>query len=434
MWIPELALRCPRIFTTHTPATSRASWTFWIATFAVLQCLACGKGSAPRPDGAKAENAAASSARAESAAAPGAKEVTLAPVTEVVIEQTIDISGTLDADEQVTVGAKVPGRLASIAVDLASPVTRDQVIAQLETRDYELRIEQAAAALAQSRAQLGLPQDGPDTELEVEETAIVRQASATLKEAQANQVRARNLAKEGLMSGMDLDAAEAAAVRAESGLQSAREEVRIRQATVRQRRSELRMARQQLADAVVRSPIDGVVQLRRASVGQYLAAGAPIADIVRIDPLRLRVAIPELEAAGVRQGQAVRVTLPGDRATYPGTVARLAPAIDPQSRTLLVESDIKNPGHLRPGSLVTAQIVVDAKPAPTVPASAIVRFAGLSKVVTVENGKAKEKPVTTGRAAGDRVEIVSGLTVGESVVAQPGSLQQGQPVLVKEGS
>ncbi|WP_437959972.1 efflux RND transporter periplasmic adaptor subunit [Sorangium sp. So ce119] len=407
----------------------KVPWTVWAALLAVLQCLGCGKGASAEPGGAKAE----SGGKAEKAA-PDAKEVTLAPVTELVVEQTIDISGTLDADEQVTVGAKVPGRLASISVDLASAVQRDQVIAQLETRDYELRIEQAAAALAQSRAQLGLPQDGPDAELDVESTAVVREALATLKEAQANQVRARNLAKEGLMSGMDRDAAEAAAVRAETAVQSAREEVRIREATVRQRRSELRMARQQLADAVVRSPIDGVVQMRRASVGQFLAAGAPIADIVRIDPLRLRVAIPETEAAGVRAGQQVRVTVPGDTAVHAGTVARLAPAIDPQSRTLLVESDIKNPGHLRPGSLVTAQIVVTSKPAPSVPATAIVRFAGLSKVITVEDGKAKEKQVVTGKAAGDRVEIVSGIAVGESVVARPGSLQQGQPVRVVEGS
>ncbi|WP_437947215.1 efflux RND transporter periplasmic adaptor subunit [Sorangium sp. So ce296] len=389
----------------------------------LLQCAACDKKAAPQPEGAKGAKTA-----------PSAKEVTLAPVTELVVEQTIDISGTLDADEQVTVGAKMPGRLASIAVDLASPVTKDQVIAQLETRDYELRIEQAAAALAQSRAQLGLPQDGPDDELDVEGVAIVREALATFKEAQANQVRARSLAKEGLMSGMDLDAAEAAAVRAETAVQSAREEVRIRKAAVRQRRSELRMARQQLADAAVRSPIDGVVQARRASVGQFLAAGAPIADIVRVDPLRLRVAIPETEAAGVRAGQQVRVIVPGDSAVYAGTVARLAPAIDPQSRTLLVESDIKNPGHLRPGSLVTAQIVVTSKPAPSVPATAIVRFAGLAKVITVEDGKAKEKQVVTGKTAGDRVEIVSGIAVGESVVARPGSLQQGQPVHVVEGS
>ncbi|WP_437727797.1 efflux RND transporter periplasmic adaptor subunit [Sorangium sp. So ce861] len=400
-------------------------WTSWAALLVVLlQCAACDKKAAPQAEGAKGANSAPTSA----------KEVTLAPVTELVVEQTIDISGTLDADEQVTVGAKVPGRLASIAVDLASPVQKDQVVAQLETRDYELRIEQAAAALAQSRAQLGLPQDGPDEELDVESVAIVREALATFKEAQANQVRARSLAKEGLMSGMDLDAAEAAAVRAETAVQSAREEVRIRQAAVRQRRSELRMARQQLADALVRSPIDGVVQVRRASVGQFLAAGAPIADIVRIDPLRLRVAIPETEAAGVRAGQQVRVTVPGDSAVYAGTVARLAPAIDPQSRTLLVESDIKNPGHLRPGSLVTAQIVVTSKPAPSVPATAVVRFAGLAKVITVEDGKAKEKQVVTGKTAGDRVEIVSGVAVGESVVARPGSLQQGQPVRVVEGS
>ncbi|WP_129575291.1 MULTISPECIES: efflux RND transporter periplasmic adaptor subunit [Sorangium] len=399
-------------------------WTSWAALLVVLlQCAACGKEAASQPEGAKGAKAA-----------PSAKEVTLAPVTELVVEQTIDISGTLDADEQVTVGAKVPGRLASIAVDLASPVKKDQVVAQLETRDYELRIEQAAAALAQSRAQLGLPQDGPDEELDVESVAIVREALATFKEAQANQVRARSLAKEGLMSGMDLDAAEAAAVRAETAVQSAREEVRIRQAAVRQRRSELRMARQQLADALVRSPIDGVVQARRASAGQFLAAGAPIADIVRVDPLRLRVAIPETEAAGVRAGQQVRVTVPGDSAVYAGTVARLAPAIDPQSRTLLVESDIKNPGHLRPGSLVTAQIVVTSKPAPSVPATAIVRFAGLAKVITIEDGKAKEKQVVTGKTAEDRVEIVSGLAVGESVVARPGSLQQGQPVRVVEGS
>ncbi|WP_437593045.1 efflux RND transporter periplasmic adaptor subunit [Sorangium sp. So ce1000] len=396
---------------------------FPAAFVAIVQCLACNQGAASQPGGAKAEKPAAS-----------AKEVTLAPVTELVMEQAVDISGTLDADEQVTLGAKVAGRLASISVDLASPVQRDQVIAQLEARDYELRIEQATAALAQSRAQLGLPPDGPDGELDVEGTAIVRQALATLKEAQANQVRARGLAKEGLMSGMDLDAAEAAAVRAETAVQSAREEVRIREAAVRQRRSELRMARQQLADTMVRSPLDGVVQARRANVGQYLAAGAPIADVVRIDPLRLRVAIPELEAAGVRAGQPVRVTLQGDGATYSGTVARLAPALDPQSRTLLVESDIKNPGHLRPGSLVSAQIVVSSRPVPTVPATAVVRFAGLAKVITVEDGKAKEKQVTTGRTSGDRVEIVSGVAAGESVVARPGSLQQGQPVRVVEGS
>jgi RND family efflux transporter MFP subunit len=423
MWIVTSALRRPLTSVMRPSSRSRATWTtFWAVSLATLQCLACGKGTAPRPHGAKAEEPASH-----------VKDVTLVRVTELAIEQTVDISGTLDADEQVTVGAKVPGRLASIAIDLASPVERGQVIARLETADYELRIEQAAAALAQSRAQLGLPPSGPDERLDVESTALVRQASATFKEADANRTRARNLAREGLMTGMDLDAAEAAAVRAETALQTAREEVRIREATMRQRRSELRMARQQLDDAIVRSPLDGVVQLRRASVGQYLPAGAPIADLVRIDPLRLRVAIPELEASRVQKGQPVRVTVPGDDTPHAGTVARLAPALDQQSRTLLVESDIKNPGHLRPGSLVSAQILVSSKPMPTVPTSAIVQFAGLSKVILVEEGKAREKQVTPGKTAGDRTEILSGLAVGDAVVDRPGSLQQGQPVRVVEG-
>jgi RND family efflux transporter MFP subunit len=398
-------------------------WIGWVIAFVITHGLACGKKEEPRPDAQKSE---------KPASAP--KDVTLVPVTEIPIEQTIEISGSLDPDEQVTVGAKVAGRLASLAVDIASPVTKDQIIAQLETRDYELRIEQSSAALAQSRAQLGLGPNDKDEDLDIEATAIVRQAMATLKEAESNRVRARKLAAEGLMTGMDLDAAEAAAVRAETALQSAREEVRIREATVRQRRSELRMARQQLTDTLVKSPLDGLVQMRRANVGEYLAAGAPIVDLVKIDPLRLRVAIPELEAAGLRQGQPVRITVQGDTASYTGTVARLAPAIDPQSRTLLVESDIKNPGHLRPGSLVNAQIVVSSKPAPTVPVTSVIRFAGLSKVITVEDGKAREKQVTTGKTTGDRIEILSGLTVGEAVVDRPGSLQQGQPVRVLEGS
>jgi HlyD family secretion protein len=419
MWKPKLAPRPPR---TRTPSRRSIAWVGRIASLLALQGLACGKEATAKPEGQGAGQPASD-----------AREVTLVPVTEAAIEQTIEISGTLDADEQVTVSAKVPGRLAKVAVDLASPVKRGQVIAALETRDYELRVEQAAAALAQSRAQLGLPQEGGDAQVDVEGTAIVRQANATLREALTNRDRSRRLAKDGLITGVDLDAAEAAAVRAEAAVQSAREEVRIREATMRQRRSELNMARQQLADVTVRSPIDGVVQMRRGHVGEYLTAGAAIVDIVRIDPLRLRVAIPELEAAGVKPGQPVRVSIQGDNAAYEGTVARLAPALDQQSRTLLVESDIKNPGHLRPGSLASALIIVSSRPAPTVPVSSIVRFAGLTKVITVENGKAREKPVTVGKTSGDRIEIVSGAAVGELVVDRPGSLQQGQPVRVAKG-
>jgi RND family efflux transporter MFP subunit len=397
----------------------------WIAALPALLVVSAG---CDRKTPAQPEKGSAA------AGAGAVKDVQLSPVRREEIERTVSISGTLAADEQVTVSAEVAGRLASIAVDMASPVQKGQVVAHIENSDYRLRVEQAAAAVAQARAELGLPADGKSDEVDVESTALVRQARATYDEAQAAAARMRKLTEEGLSTGMELEAAEAAAVRAETGLQTAREQVQIRRATIRQRRSEQRLAEQQLADATIRSPIDGVVQLRHVTTGAYLAAGAAVVDIVRIDPLRLRVALPEREATGIQQGQTVRVTVDGDKSTYTGTVARLAPAIDPRSRSLLVEADIKNPGNLRPGSFAHARIVTGKTPALTVPASAIVQFAGLQKVVTIENGKAVEKRVTLGKTRDERAEVVSGLTLGESVVTRPGSLQHGQRVRAVPGS
>lgn len=394
----------------------RAAWLLVIA--AVAGCNGGGDDATPQPDQGAVEP------RPE-------RRVTMVAVTSMPIERTVDISGTIDAYEQVTVGAKVPGRLASIAVDLASPVVKGQVIARLETTDYQLRVDQARAAVGQSRAVLGLT-EGQD-KVDVDGTAVVRQAQATLQEAQANLRRTRALSAEGLATGIQMDSAEATALRAETALQSAREEVRIREATLRQRGSELSLARQQLADTVLISPIDGVVQARRGSVGEYFAAGAPLVDIVRIDPLRLRVALPEREAGSVREGQSVRLTIAGDERAYGGTIARLAPALDQESRTLLVEADIGNPGNLRPGTMVSAKIVVASDPGLTLPLTAVVQFAGLTKVLTVEDGRAREKQITTGRATGDRVEILSGVADGERVVDKPGSLQQGEAVQPAEG-
>jgi HlyD family secretion protein len=363
------------------------------------------------------------------------REVRLAKVAAASFEEVIEIAGTLAADEQVTLATKVPGRLSKIEVDLASPVKQGQLIAQIETIDYEFGVQQAQAALGQARAQLGLPATGNQKRVDADATAIVRQARATLEEARANEARLIKLAEEGLTPQADLESARATLLRAEASLESAREEVRLREAQVRQRESELEIARQRLADTAIHSPIDGFVQARRANRGEYLAAGAAVAEVVRVDPLRLRLAVPEREATSLRSGQAVRVRVTGQngaaaREDYTGVVARLAPSLDAQSRSLLIEADIQNPGNLRPGNFVQARIIVGERRALTVPQSAVVTFAGLQKVILVEEGKAVERPVTTGDAQGDQIEISTGVREGEQVVEVPGALQQGQSVVV----
>jgi RND family efflux transporter MFP subunit len=367
------------------------------------------------------------------AQAPPPREVRVVPAEERALPRAVIATGTLAAEEQVTLSAKVAGRVERIDVDLGSLVKRGQPIAQLDQTDFKLRVEQAEAALQQARARLGLPPAGQDDTVEPQQTAIVRQARAVLDEARLTRDRSVKLLEQQLIARAQLDTAEASLLIAEGRYQDALEEVRNRQALLQQRRSELALARQQLTDTVVLAPVDGAVSQRQVSPGEYLAVGAPMATLVRVHPLRLRVAVPEREAASVRAGQLVRLTIDGDPSVYTGRVVRLAPIVQELNRTLTVEAEVPNErGQLRAGAFARAEIVTEAaQPIVTVPASALVVFAGVEKVLVVRGGKAAEVRVQTGRRLGDSVEIVEGLKRGESVVDQPGNLTGGQAVSVK---
>jgi len=360
------------------------------------------------------------------------KQVRTARVIARPLEDMVLVMGTLAAYDQATLRVKVPGRVQTITVDFGSVVRQGQLVAQIEPRDYELRVEQAEAALAQARARLGLPLEGTDDRVDPEQTALVRQARAVLEEARANYERSARLFEEGIIPRSRFDADEAAYKVALSRYQDALEEVRNRQALLAQRRSELALARQQLADTALYAPFDGVVQERHTSVGEFLAVGAPVVTIVRMDPLRLRAEVPEREAHRVRPGQRVRVMVEGDPTIYTGRIVRLSPTITPQNRMLVVEAEVRNNRQLRPGAFARVEILTgEGRPAPVIPPNALVTFAGLEKVFVVQQGKAVEKRVTTGRRTGEWVEIRSGLEPGEEVILDPGNVQPGQAVLPK---
>ncbi|HXM48694.1 MAG TPA: efflux RND transporter periplasmic adaptor subunit [Pyrinomonadaceae bacterium] len=358
------------------------------------------------------------------------RQVKTVKVAEMPIGQTVTVNGTLAAYDHTTLSIKVPGRLQTISIDLGSVVHKGQAIAQVEQQDYKLRVQQAEAALAQARARLGLSPDGADDRVTAEETGTVRQAKAVLEDAKSKRDRAAKLVQQGVIPHAEFDTVESEYKVALSRYQDSLEEIRNRQGLLAQRRSELALARQQLADTIVYAPLEGVVQEKKASVGEYLAAGAPIVNIVRIDPLRLQVNVPERESHGIRNGQSVRVTVEGDAEVYLGYVKRLSPTISEQNRVLAVEADVRNNGRLRPGAFVRAEIVTNqTSTAVTVPSSAIVTFAGIEKVMLIENGKATEKAVTTGRRGPDWIEIKAGVNVGQSVIVDPGNLQSGQAVV-----
>ena len=390
---------------------------------------------------AAAAGAACNASSATSNAGPGGsrqsdvREVEVVPAVQDRLVRAVTVTGTLAAEEQVTLSLKVTGRLQELYVDLGSHVTKGQVLARLVPTDFNLRVSQSEAALRQARARLGLPLDGENDRIELEQTSLVRSAKAMLEEARLNHERQTTFVERGIASKATLDSANAALKVADSRYQDAIEEVLNRQAVLEQRRTELELARQAVRDSQLTSPLDGVVRERHVTVGQYLAVGTPAVTIVRMHPLRLRMSVPEREAQQVRVNQEVQVRVEGDTAVHVGRVARVSPAIEEASRTLMVEAEVPNPkALLRPGSFANAAIVSSNEdPAISVPTSALVTFAGVEKVLTVKDGKVVEKRVTVGRRERDRLEIVSGITAGEQVIAQPGNLVEGTPVRIAGG-
>ena len=395
----------------------------WLALLAVVVAAA---GCTGEPT----VSASAAASTDKPAAATPARAVKVFQAVEQRVPRTVASTGALAADDTVVLGVKVPGRLLEQAVDLGTRVRRGQLVARIDATDYKLRVEQAEAALQQARARLGLTLTGTDEQVDPEKTSIVRQARAVLDEARLSRERSRKLLEQNLIARAQDDTAEANLGVAEARYHDAIEEVRNRQATLTQRRSELELARQQLVDTTLVSPFDGAVSMKQAAVGEYLAAGAPVATLVRTHPLRLRLPVPEREAVGVRVGHTVRLTVEGDATVYQGKIVRLSPIVQEQNRTLLVEAEVPNPNAvLKPGAFARAEIVTEgSQPVIRIPAASLVTFAGIEKVLAVRQGKIVEIRVQTGRRANDSIEIVTGLKPGETVVLEPSNLAPGQAV------
>ena len=365
-----------------------------------------------------------------SAVAGEAKPVQLIAIREQFLDRTVIANGTLAVDEEASVSFKVAGKIASISIDLGTVVKKGSVIAQLDTTDFELRVQQAEAALQQARVRLGLDPTGASDSIDPSTTGVVRQAKAVWDEAKSALDRARQLQKSGVIARSELDTVESQYRVADARYQDAIEEVRTRQAVLLQRRSEVAFAKQQRDDAVLRAPFDGAIAERMATSGEFVAAGAPVAKLVRLSPLRMRAEVPEREAAGVSVGQSVIVRTEGDSAEARGTVARVSPVITETNRVLVVEVEVDNSaGRLKPGRFARAEISTGGGgTALLVPAGAVVSFAGIRKVFAVRDGKAIERTIVVGRTSDGLIEVTEGLKAGDEIVADPTGLVVGQPV------
>ncbi len=317
------------------------------------------------------------------------RTVSVARVELRPMERTLQVVGTLAARDEAAIAAQVAGQIEKMSVDLGDRVTTGQELALIDTASYEALVRQSEANLTRAKASAA-------------------NAEQTLK-------RIQDLQQEKILSASELDQAVADAKRTQSEVKSAEAADAI--------------ARLNLGRSRVRAPFDGAVAQRLVAAGNYVAVGDPIIRLVKMDPLRLRLDVPERESSAVQPDQDVRLTVDGDTNTYTGRLARIAPAIRQTDRMLQVEADVPNPGTLRAGLFARAQIIVTKnEEALSIPTNALITFAGLEKVVVLQDGKAAEKTVTTGRRSADWIEITSGLKAGETIVLNPAGIRTGQPL------
>jgi RND family efflux transporter MFP subunit len=342
---------------------------------------------------------------------------------------TVRVQGTLVEDESAMVGAKVSGRVREVLVDLGTPVEAGQVVARLDTEEFDILVRQAEAQVAQARATLGLKGDTPDDQLDPRKAAPVLQEMALLEDARRNLQRARRLTDKSVFTQEEVQARESTFQVAEARYASSLNAVQENIALLALRRAELALAVQNREDAVLKAPFAGIIQERRVAPGAYVNVGQPVVTLVRIDPLRFRAGVPERAATGVSVGQMVRLSLEGQDAPIELKISRISPSLDVTSRALTIEADLENSaGRWRSGLFAEAEILVNADQlALAVPLASVVAFGGVEKVWVIKDSRAEPRAIRTGRRDAQFVEIVDGLSAGDIILANG---QQGREGLV----
>jgi RND family efflux transporter MFP subunit len=351
-------------------------------------------------------------------ATPAEQEVHVVEATLQPWPRIVRAQGTLIEDEYALLGAKVAGRVKKVLVDIGSPVQEGQPVAELDTEDFDLMVQQAEAQVLQARAGVGLKDGVPDDQLDPMKAPPVQQERAMLEEARFNVDRVKGLAGKGIMTQEEIQARESALRVAEARYASSLNAVQGQIALLKLRRSELAMAMQNRLDAVLKAPFVGIIQETHVAPGSYVSVGQAVAALVRTDPLRFRAGVPERTAIGVSVGQPLTLVLEGQPEAIKTRISRISPALDVSSRSLIIEADVENAaGTLRTGLFAEAEILVDAdQKTLAVPVRSIVSFGGVEKVWTVVENKAQPRQVRTGRRDDKLVEVLDGLQPGEVVL------------------
>jgi len=308
--------------------------------------------------------------------------------------------GTTEAFEQANLYARASGYISKRTVDIGSRVKSGNLLAEIKAPEIEHQIAQADGTLAQLQATL-------------------LQAKANRDLAQVTWERNSKLVKDGWTTQQQGDTDRLT-------LQARDAAVAVAAANITAQEAQLRVLNQQKAYQSVVAPFDGVITQRNIDIGSLVqadaASGTILFALMNSDVIRIQLYVPQDDAFGVTPGTeaVVRVPeMPGRE--FAGTVARIADALQPGSRTLLTEIDVPNPDHaLSPGLYCRVELKIPRKtPSMIVPSEAIIFNRDGLSVAVVENGVVHIRSITSVRDFGTSMEVSAGVVTGDNVILNP---------------
>jgi RND family efflux transporter MFP subunit len=358
--------------------------------------------------------------------------VAVTAVENRAVDRYLRVTGSLMADEQAEVSAETAGRVVEIPVERGTRVQQGTLLARISATETSAQLQEAEANAAQIESRLGLT---AGQTFDAKQVPDVMNAKASLEWAEAEFNRIRSLLDQKVVSQSEFDQrrtqVEAARQQYQVAVNSAAQSYRSLEAA----HARVTLARKAVADTSVRAPFAGLVAERVVSVGDYVTRGAKVATVVRVDPLRLELTVPEQSVSLVKVGLPVKLTVDAyANEEFDARIRFVSPSLRADQRALTVEAVATNAdGRLKPGMFATARIrqTTDA-PALLIAATSVETLAGTSRVYVIKNNRVEERIVTLGETFGDRVEVTSGVAKGESVATDPkGHLADGQTVTAR---
>lgn len=348
----------------------------------------------------------------------GPVEVRVAPVMTRDIQRTVESVGTLFAYDETVISAEIEGRVDEVKVDLGDQITQGQILVHIQDEEQRYLLAQMEAQMRQALERLGLKNE-TDRVKDIREAPEPRRARAELFDAEQRYKRTKELVQQKIASAADLDQAEARFKSMQAALDSSLNQAANLVQEVERSRAMLDLQRKKLRDATVRAPYAGAVKERQVNVGLYVRPNTPLLTLVKTDPVRLRLEVPERMAPWVRNGQMAEVSVEAftDR-KFSGKIWRISPSVDQAKRTFVVEVLIDNPrSELKPGGYARARIATQKiDHIKLVPTRAVAYLFGTNKAFVVkEDSTIDARELKLGDRFDQNVEVVEGVEEGENV-------------------